>query len=119
MGLDPYNVIITGIAGLVAGLATLQVVQELLRSKSRIQKERHKPYSVRLTELTTSLNKASREVNSVLEELAQVSKNREDAVRKVEGDLSMLERRAAFIYPLQNRSQRCATTRHIIKYHEE
>jgi hypothetical protein len=50
-------------------------------------------YSGRLSALTDSLTKASREVDTVLGELAQVARNREAAVRQLEDGLKSMEER--------------------------
>jgi hypothetical protein len=55
--------------------------------------EVEKPYSERLSELTASLMRASREVDSVLSELACVARNRESAVQRLEDDLQSMEMR--------------------------
>ena len=93
MNVDLLSTIFSGIVSLVAGVASGYAVQQLIRRKSGIRGEKQKPYSERLAELTTSLNKASREVDSVLAELAQVISSRESSVQKIEADLSSLERK--------------------------
>ena len=55
--------------------------------------EPEKSYSERLSELTASLTKASREVDSILIELSRVAKSRESAVVTLEADLASLEAR--------------------------
>jgi len=50
-------------------------------------------YSEKLERLTSSLIKASREVDAVLVELAQVAQDREQSVQKVEADLLKLQNR--------------------------
>ena len=50
-------------------------------------------YSKRLASLLESLGKASSEVDSVLAEVAQIAKDRETTVRKLEGDLEKLSER--------------------------
>lgn len=59
----------------------------------RIRREQEKPYSKRLAQLTASLTKSSREVDSLLSKLAQVACSREGAVQKLETDLVTLETR--------------------------
>ena len=50
-------------------------------------------YSEQLSRLTSSLKKASREVDRVLNELSEVASDRERAVKKLESDLTSLERK--------------------------
>lgn len=92
MGLEIITSLIAGLATLIAGgVASSEVIQKLVRHLLGIKKEPKKHYSERLSELTDSLTKASREVDSVLSELAQVAQDREVAVRKLENDLQAME----------------------------
>ena len=50
-----------------------------------------KSYGERLSALTSSLNKASREVDSVLKEVAQVARDRTITLQNLETDLENLE----------------------------
>lgn len=77
------------------GLASLDTFKKLLYALFGIPKkeEKEKPYSARLSELTTSLVKASKEVDAVPSVLAQVTRDRENAVQKLEVDLENLENR--------------------------
>jgi chromosome segregation ATPase len=94
MGIDVLTSVIAGLLSLLgAGVASSALIQKLVRRLFRIQEEPEKPYSERLSELTTSLTKASSEVDSILSELAQVARNRESAVQKLETDLQTLESR--------------------------
>ncbi|MCK4607110.1 MAG: hypothetical protein KAU35_07435 [candidate division Zixibacteria bacterium] len=52
-----------------------------------------KTYGERLAELTADLNRASSDVDSVLEELAQVARARESSVKRLESELQNLEER--------------------------
>ncbi len=94
MGIEVLASIIAGLASLVAGgVASSKLIQKLFRHLLGIRREPEKPYSERLAQLTASLTKASREVDSVLSELAQVARSREGAVQKLETDLAALETR--------------------------
>lgn len=93
MGLDVLASIIGALASLLAGgLASTELIQRLVRALLGRQVQ-EKPYSERLTELTESLTKASREVDAVLVELAQVAKDRARAVQQLEADLTTMEGR--------------------------
>ncbi len=92
MGIDILLSIIAGSVSLIAGGAlSNELIQKLIRQLLGIKKEREKPYSERLSELTLNLTKASSDVDSVLSEMAQVARNRESAVQKLELDLKSLE----------------------------
>ncbi len=94
MSIEIITSLIAGLASLLAGgLASSEIIQKLIRHLLGIKKEPEKPYSERLSELTDSLTKASREVDSVLSELAQVAHDRESAVQKLENDLQAMETR--------------------------
>ena len=92
----PFGLIATiigALASLIGGLIVSSVtIQNLIRTLFHIE-ETKTSYSERLAELTTNLTKASREVDLILGELAQVAKSRESAVTKLESDLSGLESR--------------------------
>lgn len=91
MQVEALTAIIAGLATLMAaGVASNELVQKLVRHLLGIRREPVKPYSERLAQLTASLTKASREVDSVLSELAQVARSREGAVQKLETDLAAL-----------------------------
>lgn len=89
VGLEIVASVIAGLASLLAGGLVAQVARRLLG----IRTASAKPYGERLAELSTSLTKASREVDSVLAEVAQVARSREAAVQKLEFDLEALESR--------------------------
>ncbi|MFH1418284.1 MAG: hypothetical protein ABII12_08380 [Planctomycetota bacterium] len=94
MGIEVLVSVIAGAASLLAGgVASIEFFQRLIRQLLGIRKDTEKPYSERLSDLTGSLTKASREVDSVLSELAQVARSRESAVQKLETDLKGLETR--------------------------
>ena len=83
------EVIVNLIAGLAVGLLVLSVQQ--LRLKIRAPQE--KPYSQRLAELSESLVKASSEVDNLLSELTKIAGDREENVRRLETELTQLEKR--------------------------
>lgn len=94
MSFDLLISIIAGLASLAAGgIASTELIQKLISQLLGRRKEIEKPYGERLAELTASLTKASRELETVLEELAQVARNRDVAVQKLEADLVALEGR--------------------------
>lgn len=77
-------------ASLVAG-STVAALQPLIRKLFGREAPPTKPFSERLSELTESLTRASREVDSVLSEIAAVARAREASVKKLEIDLQALE----------------------------
>ena len=94
MGIEIVSTILGALASLLAGgIASTEVFQKLIHYALGKPKEPSKPYSERLAQLTANLTKASREVDNVLAELAQVAGSREAAVQKLEGDLASLESR--------------------------
>lgn len=76
-----------------AGIASNELVRDLVRHVLGTQKKAEKTYSERLSMLTASLMKASGEVDSFLAELALVARSRESAIQKLEGDLQSLQTR--------------------------
>ena len=85
--------IAAGLISLLAGgVASSEVFKKLIL-RLLGKKAPPKTYTERLSELTTSLTKASAEVDQVLAELAQVSKDRERAVHDLETGLGQLEKR--------------------------
>lgn len=90
MANDYYYIIVSAILSLfMAALAASKILQDLLKSIG-LREKTQKPYSERLAKLTESLNKASREVDSVLSELSEVANDREKAVQKLGHDLYAL-----------------------------
>lgn len=89
--------IISGIVGIIASLLSaglFELIQKLVRRTFGLpQTPPQKTYTERLAELTESLTKASREVDSVLSELAEVARDRENAVKQLETDLTKMEGR--------------------------
>jgi peptidoglycan hydrolase CwlO-like protein len=93
MGVEVLASILGALASLIAGgVASTDLIQKLVRALLG-RPTPQKSYSERLSQLTESLTKASREVDTVLVELAQVSKDRAEAVRQLEADLSTMEGR--------------------------
>jgi hypothetical protein len=96
MNLDILLSIISGLASLLAGgLFTAKIVQDLLkRLFPKLFPAKQTPpesFSDRLSRLTTGLTKASMEVDRVLDELAQVARDRETAVKVLESNLTAME----------------------------
>ena len=86
------NAVLGAITTLAAAATFIKVLEPLFRRVfGRPQPQ--KSYSERLSSLTSSLTRASREVDEVLRELAHVARDREAAVEKLEGDLAGLEGR--------------------------
>ncbi len=77
------------VAGIVIPLDQLDKIIALIRKKEFPRKT----YSERLSELTSSLTKASSEVDDILREMAQVAKEREVSVKNLEKGLADLEKR--------------------------
>jgi septal ring factor EnvC (AmiA/AmiB activator) len=80
----------------IAALATLftAYLSYLLERKSNISSrggEKSPSYSEKLSALTTNLTQASREVDTILHELTEVSQERAEAVRQLEAELEKLE----------------------------
>jgi uncharacterized phage infection (PIP) family protein YhgE len=95
MGADVIAALIAGLASLLAGSTIFnesarKVISKLFGISYPAQQQ---SYSERLSALTDSLTKASREVDTVLGELAQVARNREAAVQQLEAGLKSMEER--------------------------
>ena len=84
--------IAAALSTIAGAVATTDLVRKVLY---RILKKElpKKTYSERLAELTGSLTKASREVDNVLREMAQVARERENSVKNLETGLLDLEKR--------------------------
>lgn len=94
MGIEILLNVLSGVLALGAGgLLSSELIRDLLRKIIGKKGKPARPYSERLAKLTSSLTKASQEVDRVILELAQVAKGREDAVSKLENDLASLEKR--------------------------
>ncbi|MCX6578883.1 MAG: hypothetical protein NT166_01710 [Candidatus Aminicenantes bacterium] len=96
VNIDQY--IVGLLASFLAG--TLLVLTERLfrylikkTHQEKINQASQKTYVERLSMLTENLMKASHEVDSVLAELLQVTKDRAEAVKKLETDLAIMEGR--------------------------
>ena len=93
MGLELLLSLIAAMTSmLVGGVFSTETIRKRLRAYLGGE-EPQKLYSERLAELTDSLTEASREVDTVLAELAKVARNRETAVQKLENDLVSLDSR--------------------------
>jgi hypothetical protein len=80
------------IAALTGGLVATDFVRKLVYKL--LKKELPpKTYAERLSELTSSLTKASSEVDAVFREMSQVSQEREQSVRDLETGLAQMEKR--------------------------
>jgi len=87
--------VLSALASLAAGSTVFteafqKLVPGFLGLKDQPQQQ---SYGQRLSALSDSLVKASKEVDTVLDELAQVAHKREAAVQQLEADLKRLERR--------------------------
>jgi DNA repair exonuclease SbcCD ATPase subunit len=85
--------LLTGAISLLTGLLPLSRILRrfLMRLLGREEAEKPKTYSQRLTELTESLVKASSEVDSLLVELSQVAREREESVKELEVQITEME----------------------------
>lgn len=80
------------LSALAGGVASTEVVRKLVYKFLR--KPLPQPtYAERLANLTAGLSKASREVDSVLQEMALVARERETSATRMEGVLLELEKR--------------------------
>jgi hypothetical protein len=91
--MDTMILLISGMLSSIAGgLFASQFVRKLVYLILKNEPPK-KTYSERLSDLTSSLTKASAEVDSVLREMAQVAKEREASVKELDAGLSDLEKR--------------------------
>jgi len=74
------------------GIASSEVIRKLL-VRALSKSEPQKTYSERLSELTSSLTTASAEVDSLLNELSKVAKEKETSVKQLENGLTLLEQK--------------------------
>jgi chromosome segregation ATPase len=94
MGIELLVSVLGAAISLLAGsLTTTEIVQRLVRKLLGREEEKQPSYSERLAELTNSLTRSSKQVDTVLAELAHVAKERENAVRELETNLVSLEGR--------------------------
>ena len=85
--------LIGAVISLVGGaLTSTEALQKLIRVILKKEAPR-KTYSERLSELISSLNTASAQVDSVLRELSTVAQEKEQAVKKLETGLAKLQER--------------------------
>ena len=85
--------LIGALLSLAGGAFTFSEPLEKLIRRILKQEAPRKTYSERLSELITSLNTASAQVDSVLRELSAVAKEKEQAVKKLEIGLAKLQER--------------------------
>lgn len=89
-----FEILTSIIAGAISilgmSIMSSKFMQMLIREFFGSKKKTEKPYSEKLSQLTSNLIKASREVDSVLSELDQVARDRESSVQKLETDLEKL-----------------------------
>jgi DNA repair exonuclease SbcCD ATPase subunit len=83
--------LIAATVSLAAGGAFKELFEKITPLLRRQQQKDVKSYAERLSELTQNLTSASRQVDSVLIELAQVATDRQSAAAKLEADLKALE----------------------------
>ncbi len=94
MTIDFLIAVLSGLASLAAGgLASTELIQKLIRRYWGRPGRMEKSYAQRLAELTTSLTKASQQVDSVLAELAEVARSRQTAIKGLESSMAILESR--------------------------
>lgn len=92
MGIEILVSLLAASLSMVAGILSNEVLQKLIRRALKLPVP-EKSYGERLSELTESLTKASRQVDQVLSELATVAKEREKNVRELEANMELLEKR--------------------------
>lgn len=86
------RILSSGALGIVAVLVVSLVRVILERLVSQRHEKPVKSYSERLTELTASLAKATKEVDGILVELSTVAKEREATVSTLQVDLARLQK---------------------------
>jgi predicted RNase H-like nuclease (RuvC/YqgF family) len=87
LSMDILMNLLSGIATIIGGFG----VNTLLHYHKRSLKKPEKTYSERLEQLTSSLTRSASEVDSLLSELAQVARSKEDTVQKREKEMEALE----------------------------
>ena len=94
MDIDYVASIIAGLASLLAPLVlSIPLFRSFGRRVLRKPDGKEPSYAERLSELSASLTKASKEVDGLLAELAHVARDREEAVVRLESDLETLQDR--------------------------
>lgn len=94
MGLGILAELLSAVLALTIGsFTTSDLIARFVKKNLWKKKVVEKPYSEQLTELTTSLNNSTKEVDRILAELEVVTKGREQTLKKLEKDLVQLEER--------------------------
>jgi ElaB/YqjD/DUF883 family membrane-anchored ribosome-binding protein len=93
MSIQTLYAILGALASLAAGgFVSSGIIRKLL-VRVFSKPEPQKTYSERLSELTSSLTTASAEVDSLLNELSKVAKEKETSVKQLENGLTLLEQK--------------------------
>lgn len=93
MSMEVMISILTAAASLAAGgVASTELFRKIIPALLK-RPTQQATFSERLAQLTANLTEASREVDGVLAEMAQVSKDRAEAVMMLETDLNAMEGR--------------------------
>ncbi|RUL66015.1 hypothetical protein EKH79_04785 [Dyella dinghuensis] len=91
MDLDLLTSVLAAVLSMVAGgVASTEFIQKILRTVLK-RPEPRKSYSEQLNELTEALSAASKKVDAILAEMAQVASQREKTVQGLEASLLELE----------------------------
>ena len=96
MVVETFSVLIAAFSTLLGAMGLLvsrPLLERLLHVLTGRKAAHQKPYGERLAELNANLSKASREVDSILAEMAEVARNREAAVQQLEAGVQALETR--------------------------
>src|SRR5690348_7757099 len=76
---------------LLGGAASSALIQKLIPEFFKKPEPTQEPYTERLADLTDSLTKASKEVDSILAELTQIAHDRQSTVQKLDVELRALK----------------------------
>ena len=87
------EVIASALSLIAGGLASTELVRKFVLRYILKKKDEEETHSQKLSRLRASLTEASKEVDNVLGELAQVTRDREKAVQQLETELTNLESR--------------------------
>lgn len=91
--MDIVSLLLAAVSSLVAG-GMIKVVDDFVRRvRGRSANQSQESYSEKLHRLTNNLRSSSEEVDSVLTELADVARKRQDAAAQLEQQLIDLEHR--------------------------
>ncbi len=96
MWVETFSVLIAALSTLLGAMGLLvsrPLLVRLLHLLTGRKPAQQKPYGERLAELNANLSKASKEVDSILAEMAEVARNREAAVQQLEAGVQALETR--------------------------